>query len=441
MRWIIYDICFFLAYLAMAPHFLLRMRRRGGYRAKFGQRFGRYAPEDLAKLRAMHEDGAKPVWIHAVSVGEVFVAGQMMRALRAADPAIRFVLSTTSSTGWKQAEGQVAEGDALVYCPLDFHGAVRRALDAIAPRAFILTESELWPNLIRATAKRGIPIFLINARVSDRSAPGYRRLRLWFGPALRAFTRIMAQSDLDRERLVAAGADPAAIDVTGSFKFDVARRAPEKERMAAETLARLDMGRDRAVLMGGSTWPGEEELLLGIYARLSERHPDLRLVLVPRHFERGAEVEEAIRKAGFECVRKSRLDAGGEPVATGSRAVLLVDTTGEMMGFYGNARIAFVGKSITEHGAQNMIEPCLCGAATVVGPNTENFRPVMADLLASGALIQVPDAAGLESAIARLLDNPAELDALGARASAAVAARRGVVDRCAAAILETLGGR
>ena len=435
MRWFLYDICFALAYLFMAPHFLLRMRKRGGYRANFGQRFGRYSDEAKAKFSALHEGGVAPVWIHAVSVGEVFVAGQMMRSLRERDPGIRFVLSTTSSTGWKQAEGQVSPQDALIYCPLDFPGAVRRALDAIRPRAFILTESELWPNLIRAVAKRSIPLYLINARVSDRSAPGYRRLRLWFGPALRAFTRIMAQSGLDRDRLVAAGADPASIDVTGSFKFDVARRAPEKEEAVAAVLSRLDMGEGRVLLMGGSTWPGEEEILLGIYRRLSPSHPDLRLVLVPRHFERGAEVEAAIRKAGFECIRKSALDKGAAPGATGAGAVLLADTTGEMMGFYGNASIAFVGKSLTEHGAQNMIEPCLCGAATLVGPNTENFRPVMADLLASGALIQVADAAGLESEIAALLDDPQRRAALGERARKAVESRKGVVDRCARKIL------
>lgn len=435
MRWLVYNVCFSIAYIFMAPHFLLRMRKRGGYRANFGQRFGRYSDETLAKLAALHEDGTAPVWIHAVSVGEVFVAGQMMRSLREHDPKIRFVLSTTSSTGWKQAEGQVAPQDALIYCPLDFPGAVRRALDAIRPRAFILTESELWPNLIRAVAKRSIPIYLINARVSDRSAPGYRRLRLWFGPALRSFTRIMAQSGLDRDRLVAAGANPETIDVTGSFKFDVARRNPEKEQSVAAVLSRLDMGKDRVLLMGGSTWPGEEAILLGIYKRLSPSHPDLRLVIVPRHFERGAEVEADILKAGFECIRKSALDKGAEPGAIGANAVLLADTTGEMMGFYGNADIAFVGKSITEHGAQNMIEPCLCGAATLVGPNTENFRPVMADLLSSEALMQVADATELETAIADLLDNPSKREAFGNRARAAVESRKGVVDRCARKIL------
>ena len=436
MRWFFYDVFFFLAYLLMAPHFLLRMRKRGGYRANFGQRFGRYSPETRAALDALHEDGAAPVWIHAVSVGEVFVAGQMMRALREQDPSVRFVLSTTSSTGWKQAEGQVTPRDCLVYCPLDFPGAVRRALDAIRPRAFLLTESELWPNLIRATAKRGVPLFLINARVSDRSAPGYRRLRFWFGPALRAFRRIFAQSALDRDRLAAAGADPDAVEVTGSFKFDVARRAPGKEQAAAAALSRLGLaGEGLTLLLGGSTWPGEEAVLLDIYKRLSPAHPGLRLALVPRHFERAAEVESAIRDAGLACVRKSRLDAGDAPAATGSGAVLLADTTGELMGFYGNAQIVFVGKSLCEHGAQNMIEPCLCGAATLVGPNTENFRPVMADLLASGALLQVPDRDALEREIGRLLGDPSARVALGERARAAVESRRGVVGRCASHIL------
>jgi 3-deoxy-D-manno-octulosonic-acid transferase len=439
MRWIFYNFFFSLAYLFMAPRFLLRMRKRGGYREKFGQRFGRYSPEDRQELDALHAEGVAPVWIHAVSVGEVFVAGQMMRAMRAKDPSVRFVLSTTSSTGWKQAEEQITGRDARIYCPLDLPGAVRSALDAVRPRAFLLTESELWPNLIRAAAKRGVPLFLVNARVSDRSAPGYRRLRIWFGPALRAFRLIQAQSGLDRDRLLAAGARPDTVEVAGSFKFDVANRAPAKEAAAAAILSRLGLaGEGLTLLLGGSTWPGEEEILLAIYRKLSPAHPGLRLALVPRHFERGAEVEAAIHDAGFACVRKSRLDAGDDPEATGPEAVLLVDTTGEMMGFYGNAHIVFVGKSLMEHGAQNMIEPCLCGAATIVGPNTENFRPVMADLLAAKAILQVPDSDALRQTVETLLARPGERKALGERARAAVLSRKGVVDRCAAQILDIL---
>ncbi len=440
MRWFFYNLLFAVAYVVMAPGFLLRMRRRGGYRNRFADRFGRY-PEPVA-ARLARLDGA--VWIHAVSVGEVYVAGQVMRALRERLPTVRFVLSTTSSTGWKEAEKLVGPEDELIFNPLDFPLCVKRAVAAIRPQAFILTESEIWPNVIRACHRRGIPVVLVNARVSDRSAPGYRRLRFWFGPVLRLFTVIQAQSETDKRRLVAAGADPAAIEVTGSFKFDVANRSPEKERAVAEFLSRHDAGRDRIVLLGGSTWPGEDAVLIAIFRRLRERHPGLRLVLVPRHFEKADAVQAEIEKAGFVCVRKSREVAPGpgsaQPRAPRPEAgsVVLGDTTGELMGFYGNADIVFVGKSLCEHGAQNMIEPCLCGAATLVGPHTENFRPVMSDLLEAGALIQVADADGLEREIGRLVADAAARRALGARGAAAVLARKGVVGRCAAALSETL---
>jgi 3-deoxy-D-manno-octulosonic-acid transferase len=425
---------FAAAYAAMAPRFLSRMKRRGGYRNRMGDRFGRYPADILERLAGgVRSSGSAPVWIHAVSVGEVYVAGQVMRALRARIPGIRFVFSTTSSTGWKEAEKQVAPVDTLIYNPLDFPPCVRRALDAVRPCAFILTESEIWPNLIRSCHRRGVPLFLVNARVSDRSAPGYRRLRFWFGPVLRMFTAIQAQSDEDKRRLVAAGAAPAAVEVTGSFKFDVANRDPEKERAVAGFLAAHGCGSGCAVLLGGSTWPGEDAALLRVYRRLRPRFPELRLVLVPRHFEKADAVQAEIERAGFACVRKSRAVGAGVPPP---EPVLLGDTTGELMGFYGNADIVFVGKSLCEHGAQNMIEPCLCGAATLVGPNTENFRPVMSDLLEAGALIQVPDEAALAREVERLLADAAARRELGARGVAAVMRRKGVVDRCAGALAD-----
>ena len=445
MRWILYNVVFTIGYLLMVPGFLLRMARRGGYRRHFRQRFGRYGAWTLEKMAGDGDTDAerkledRPIWIHAVSVGEVYVAWQMMRALRAKSPDLRFVISTTSSTGWREVEKRLRSEDVLIYNPLDFPFCVRRALDAIQPRAFILTESEIWPNLIRACNRRGIPMFLVNGRISDRSAPRYRLFRYWFGPVLRQFSLILAQSDLDRQRLLDAGAEDSQVVVTGSVKFDVARRDPAKETLAAAVLSRLDMGDGRIILLGGSTWPGEEDVLLGIYRKLQLQCPDLRLVLIPRHFERGDAVAASIASAGYTCVRKSLLDAGAEPAATGAQAVLLVNTTGEMMGYYAHATMAFVGKSLCAHGAQNMIEPCLCGKATLIGPFTENFRPVMADLLAAQAIVQVPDASGLEREIAGLLADPQRREALGGRAAALVQRRRGVVARCADLVLQRMG--
>ena len=445
MKWLLYNALFAIAYLVMVPSFLLRMKRRGGYRARFADRFGRYPPEIAATLSALDS----PIWIHAVSVGEVQVAGQLMRALRERNPDVRFVFSTTSSTGWKTAEREVTPDDVLIYNPLDFGGCVKRALNAVKPRAVILTETEIWPNFIRALKKRGVPIYLVNARISDRSAPRYKALRWFFGEVFRCFTKIYAQSDLDAQRLTDAGADSATVQVCGSFKFDVAHRNEAKER---ELRAWIGEGE---ILLGGSTWPGEDVVMLNAYRKVLERHPDVKLVIAPRHFEKADAVEANIRAAGFDCVRRSR----GETIDTNDNChncsqmtndkngshVFLADTTGELMGLFGISVVAFVGKSLCAHGSQNMIEPCLCGVATVVGPYTENFRPVMSDLLAADALVQTPDAdapearaASVEAELLRFFDDPARRAAYGERARAAVARRCGVVGRCADELLEAL---
>ena len=428
MKWLAYNVLFAIAYAAMMPFFLLRMKRRGGYKARMGDRFSKYPGDIATKLSA---DPSR-IWIHAVSVGEVQVAGQLMRAIRKTDPSVRFVISTTSSTGWRTAEKEVSEDDVLIYNPLDFPHLVRKAFDIVRPRAVILTETEIWPNFIREAKRRNVPLFLANARISDRSAPRYRALKCFFGEIFGCFSKIYVQSDLDAKRLADAGADRNTMEITGSFKFDVAKRRPEKE---AELRAWAGEGR---ILLGGSTWPGEDEALLRILPDLPQ---DVKLVIAPRHFEKADAVEANIAKAGFRCVRRSRGElAAGSALGDPRRAVFLADTTGELMGLFGIASAAFVGKSLCAHGSQNMIEPCLCGIPTLVGPYTENFRPVMSDLLAADAIVQVKDEAGLGRELKKCLD-PSErayASALGERAKAAVERRRGATEKCAKDILSFL---
>ena len=428
MKWLVYNALFSVAYAAMLPSFLLRMKRRGGYKARMGDRFADY-PEDILKTLSS-EPAASRIWIHAVSVGEVQVAGQLMRALRKLDPSVRFVFSTTSSTGWRTAEKEVEPEDVLIYNPLDFPRLVRKAFDVVRPKAIILTETEIWPNFIREAKSRGVPLFLANARISDRSAPRYKALRCFFGEIFRSFTKTYVQSDLDSDRLVAAGADRARMEVTGSFKFDVAKRRPDKEAELREWIG------DGRILLGGSTWPGEDDVLLRIIPELPE---DVKLVIAPRHFEKADVVEANIVKAGFRCIRRSRGDSASNGNGDG-RAVFLADTTGELMGLFGIASAAFVGKSLCAHGSQNMIEPCLCGIPTVVGPYTENFRPVMSDLLAADAIVQVKNETELCAVVKRFF-KPEErgvAESLGEKAKAAVERRRGATEKCASDILSLL---
>jgi len=337
MRWILYNVLFAIAYAAMMPKFLLRMKKRGGYRAHFAERFGRYDPGTARRL------AEKPrVWVHAVSVGEANLAGQVLAELRRRDPAASFVLSTTSSTGRAVCERLVGPDDVCVYLPLDFPPCVRRALRAANVRAMVLVEAELWPNLLRALHRRGVPLLLANGRISDRSAPGYRRLRFFFGPVLRLFDALLVQSELDRDRLLAAGAPADRTRVTGSIKFDVAPPAPEKIVRARETLAcagivpsaaasgaasagspaggagersepegvvqhsAFSIQHSPTVLLGGSTWPGEELALARAWRDALPACPDARLVLVPRHFERAAEVAAELESAGFRVLRRSQ---------------------------------------------------------------------------------------------------------------------------------------
>ena len=527
MKWAIYNLLFLCVYPFLLPGFLVRMLRRGGYAARMGDRFAIY-PQDLfgedrplydshssargragngdshssARGRAGNGDsqssvrgragngdsqssargragnGEGFVWIHAVSVGEVQVAGQLMREWRKVEPDVRFCFSTTSSTGWKMAEREVTAQDVLIYNPLDFPNFVKSALRTVRPRAIVLTESEIWPCFIMKARKAGIPLFLINARVSDRSAPRYKLARWWFGDVLSSFTRIFAQSELDKRRLCDAGAPEEKVVVTGSFKFDVAHRNEAKEKelrewifgegMRDEKRGMRDEKRGmRRILLGGSTWPGEDEVLLKIYKSLlasdlssvqsnnqtiKQSNNSPILVIAPRHFEKADAVEENIRKAGFTCIRRSQPPKTSQPSQPSqlsqssqpSPPVFLADTTGELMGLYGIADAVFVGKSLCAHGSQNMIEPCLCGKPTFVGPYTENFRPVMSDLLESKAIVQVKDADELGRMMVGLFSGRPEgadgtvLNGLGERARAAVERRCGVVPRCVAAIREAI---
>ena len=446
MKWALYNLLFAAVYPLLLPGFLLRMLRRGGYAARFADRFALYPPGVAGffhgDLYDSHARGgaarspSDPVWIHAVSVGEVQVAGQLMREWRKAEPDVRFCFSTTSSTGWKMAEREVTGRDALVYNPLDFPNFVKSALRTIRPRALVLVESEIWPNFIRAARRQGVPAFLVNARVSDRSAPRYRLARWFFADVFACFSRIFAQSELDASRLRAAmrPADAGKVSVTGSFKFDVARRNPEKEAELAKWVFGTDGARRAKVLLGGSTWPGEDEALLRIYRKALDAGIEALLVIAPRHFEKADAVEANVRAAGFACVRRSRGDVRGKGAA--APEVLLADTTGELMGLYGIADAVFVGKSLCAHGSQNMIEPCLCGKPTAVGPHTENFRPVMSDLLDGGGIVQVEEEAGLERTLLGWLRDGD--GGLGERARAAVARRTGVVPRCVAEIREAI---
>lgn len=429
MIWILYNAVFALVFTLLLPKFLLHMRRRGGYWENFWERVGNYSPETRSRLA----EGGR-FWVHGVSVGEVFVALKLMDEMRERDPDIRFVLSTSTSTGNRLARKRIDPRDQLIYFPVDCPFLMARILDLIRPCGLALIETELWPNLIRKAKRRGIPIYTINGRISDSSYRGYRKLKVFTSRLLPLFERIFVQSDTDRERFCELGAPPDRIDIVGSGKYETAFVSPEDERKGAEMLRRLGCGKTSVIMLGASTWNGEEDLLLDVYARERAVNPKLFLVLAPRHAERREEILALIEKKGLSAVTRQQMQA--EPEADfGGADLFLLDTTGELSCFYPHAALVFVGKSLCRHGGQNPIEPAACGRAVVVGPNMENFRIVMSDLLAGDAIVQVDGPEHLRSRLSELLADRTLRDAYGRRAAAVVEAKRGALKRTVASIL------
>lgn len=419
MIWIVYNLLFPFVLLLMLPYYLMRMVRRGGYRNGFAQRLGLYEPALRARL-----DERSRVWIHAVSVGETFVAIKFMEIWRRQQPDIAFVMTVNTSTAHVMAAKTLHPDDVLVYFPVDFPLVIRRVLRTFRPRMLVLTECEFWPNLMRLAKRQGIPMLLVNGRLSDHSFKGYRRFRWLFAPVMRLLDGVCVQGRQDAERYIAVGADASRVTVTGSAKYDVALNDPGRPEKAREWLAAAGIAEDDLVLLGGSTWAGEEDILLDILMTFKPLYPSLRLVLVPRHAERRDEVLAAIRRRGLTFVQRSR---GGRADAGQRPDVLLADTTGELKHLYSGATIVFVGKSLTQHGGQNIIEPAVCGKPIVVGPHMENFSDILRDFTAAQALVQVADAAELGRRIGEWLGDATLRRGYGERASAWVERNRGAL--------------
>jgi len=430
MKWLAYNLLFGLAYLLMLPKFLIRMCRRGGYARFFLQRIGLYSEELKKKL----SDGGR-IWVHAVSVGEMGVALRVMRELRLREPEVKFVVSTNTSTAFAMAESKLPEQDVLIYFPLDCPPVISRVVKLIRPRMLLLTECELWPNLIRQLHKDGVPVALYNGRLSDSSYKGYKTTRFFFRDVIAMIDASMMQGEEDRQRLIDLGADVGKVFVDGTVKYDMGGADDKGAEAALSVLKGIGLKEGGLVIVGGSTWAGEEDILLDAFKELKGEFDGLKLVLVPRHAERRDEVSAAIARTGLDFVSKTDIDAGS---AHGEADVLLVDTTGELTSFYAAADVVFVGKSLTQHGGQNFIEPAMCAKAIIVGPNLENFPVVERDFLEARAMVKVSDSAELLRELRNLLENEEHRKALGERAGGLVRVKRGAVKRIVDRVLALL---
>ena len=426
----IYNILFEVCFIVSAPYYFLRMRRRGGWRKGFGERLGRYSTK--FKQAISNRD---LIWLHAVSVGEVNLCVQIIKVLQPRLPNIKLVVSTTTTTGMSELHKKLPAEVGKIYYPMDRRGYVRRAFATIRPKAVVLVEAEIWPNFLWGLQARDIPHFLVNTRISGKSYDGYRRFRFLFRRFFAGFTGVGAQSEHDAKRLVELGCDSEMVHVFGSCKFDGTGISRDRLLDVSSLLRSLGVPKGAPLLVGGSTHDGEEAILAGLAKRLREKHPDLFLVLVPRHAERGREVGDALAKLGVRFIYRSEIGSNMPPKEQGSLDCLLVNTTGELKFFYEEAAVVFIGKSLTAQGGQNPIEPAGLAKPIVLGPHMGNFAEITAKFLANDAAIQVDDEAALESAIDDLLSDEAKRDALGQAARKVVQSNEGAVERTVVMII------
>ena len=427
-----YNILFAVFFWLSAPFYFFKMSRRPNWRRGFWQRFGLYR-ECVKK-----PDGKRPVlWLHAVSVGEVGICAQLIQSLEPRLPGYEFLVSTTTSTGMGELQRKLPPHIAKFYYPVDFPGAVRRALNTFRPSAVVLVENELWPNFLWQATDRKIPLFLVNARISDRSFPRYRRGNFLFRRMFSQFRGVGCQESGDGGRLAQLGFPSEAIRVVGSLKFDAAQPDPRPGLDARALLRQIGVNKNSKILVAGSTHAGEEAVLAAMLKRLRVRFPELFLVLVPRHSERTAEVSRELESHGVRFVRRSEIDLT-KPPSPSEAECLLVNTTGELKFFYEVADVVFVGKSLTAKGGQNPIEPAALGKAVVFGPNMQNFTSIVRAFVAEQAVAQVRDAAELEVTVAQLLSGDRRRADLGARALAVVQKNLGATERTVGLITEKL---
>ncbi len=420
------NIAYVLLLLVASPWLLWCRLRHGKYRDGWSQKLWGRVPVRRSR---------KPcLWLHAVSVGEVNLLEPLIARWEQAHPDWEIVISTTTQTGYALAQQRYAPR-MIFYAPLDFTWAVTRALRHNRPTLLVLAELELWPNWIAAAHCKGARVAVINGRLSAKSFRGYQRIARWIHSTLQALDLVAAQTPEYAQRFIALGANDKRVHVTGSIKFDGAqtnRNNPATTKLAA--LAGIQSS--DTIFLAGSTQAPEEALALDVFRQLSIQHPNLRLLITPRHPERFAEVAQLLDRSGICWERRSRLEATGHnPQAR----VLLIDVVGELGAWWGTSSIAFVGGSLGRRGGQNMIEPAAYGAAVSFGPNTWNFKDVVQLLLQGEAAHVVKNGAELQAFVERCLENPKFAAELGQRSKQLVLDQQGAADRTIA-LLETLAG-
>ncbi|MDD5167073.1 MAG: 3-deoxy-D-manno-octulosonic acid transferase [Candidatus Omnitrophica bacterium] len=404
---IIYDLIFLVFAAVYLPVYLLKRKFHKGFLCRLG-----FLPPNLALNR--------PIWCHAVSVGEAMAVKGLIAGLREVYPKKNFVISTVTITGNKIARGIARENDLATYLPLDISFIVSRVIGRIDPALFIIAETEIWPNLIRYLSLKNIPIVVVNGRISDRSFGGYRRIRFLLKPVLNKISLFCVQTENDAARLISLGVSENKIKVTGNMKFDIEVQSASAD-IDTRYRQKLDLGIEEQFLVAASTHPNEEELILKAYRELKKKFPGLRLLIAPRHPERSSEVAGLIRKAGFTCAMISTLTAQDIDKQT----IFILDTIGQLIDLYAVADIVFVGGSLVKKGGHNILEPAALGKPILFGPYMFNFRDIAGLFLNKEAAVSVRNQEELKGQIEFLLSHPEQREELGFKAKKIISEYRG----------------
>jgi 3-deoxy-D-manno-octulosonic-acid transferase len=410
MTWLL-DYVYLLVLFLLSPWLLYRALRTGRYRRGLGDK--------LFGLREAPSRGA--VWFHGVSVGEIHLLRQVLAAFRRRYPDIPCIVSTTTDTGYDEARRCFPDLFVFHY-PFDFSWAVQHSLQTLAPRLIVLAEAELWPNFLMAVRRQGVPVAVINGRMSPRSLKRYQRVKPLSRWLFGQIDLLLMQTETYADAVRVLGVHPDRVAVTGNIKFDgvLTDRHNPRTHYLRDLLKVKD---DELIWVAGSTQAPEEEIVLGIWQKLRGDHPNLRLFLVPRHKDRFEEVAQLLAQAGVDFARRSSCADLGRPV-------VLVDTMGELGPLWGVADVAFVGGSLDgRRGGQNMIEPAAFGAAVVFGPYVWNFADTAARLIDANAACQVADAGQLETVMRQLLKDTKERPRLGIAARAFVQCQQGATEQ------------
>jgi 3-deoxy-D-manno-octulosonic-acid transferase len=422
--YLLYSTLLAAGLLLSLPYWIFQMLRRRKYRTGFGQRLGSVPPE-------LALPSSQPtIWFHAVSVGEVLAISGLVEQIRFRRPGYRIVVSTTTDTGQKLARTRFGEGNVF-YLPLDLGLAIRPYLRALRPRLVVIAETEFWPNFLRLAKRSGARIAVVNARISDRSWPGYKRLRWWLPKVIGNVDLFLAQTWEDHKRLIDIGAPEDRVEVTGNLKFDI--DPPAEPPVVASLRESFQKSGAWPILVCGSTVDEEEErMLLQAFQSIQASYPHAVMILAPRHPERFPVVATLLESLGIHFLRRSLW--GGEPIAGG---VILLDTIGELAAVYGLADIAFVGGSLVPKGGHNIIEPARHGVAIVVGNHTENFRDIIW-LFQTNDAVRIVGPAELPLVLMDLISNDAERKALGQRAAETLRSQTGATEKTFAALAKLL---